>query len=149
MFSTQVLQIQLQRTNPNTLQHKGNVWKKSTARKKRQLVRTEHALKNSSCFLTDSALDFHLNNQKLGCMWFFFFFNLVPSVHLLPKISFAWPKCLSAKDYLCCFCACLLRLTWHLASYAWKSHTEKFCVILFLWKAVMPRVPAITALRTK
>lgn len=59
-----------------------------------------------------------------------FFLNLVPSVYLLPKISFAWSSCLSVKVYLCCFWACLLRLTWHLASYAWKSHTE-FCVTLF------------------
>lgn len=108
--------------------------KKITVEKNRRqtILRTEHLFTNSSCFFTNNALDFHLNNQKLGCLWFFF--NLVPRVYL-PKISFSWSNCLSARVYHCCFCAHLLKLTWHLSSYAWKSHTEKLCHTLFLLKA--------------
>lgn len=145
LFCTQVLQIQLQRINPNSLEHIDKVGKKSTGKKKSQLVRTEHPFKNSSYFLIDcTRFPFE---QPEAWVHVIFFKNLVPSVHLLPKISFALPNCLSVKVYLCCFCACLLRLTWHLVSYSWKNDIEKFCVTLSLWKAGMPRVPVTTALR--
>lgn len=80
-------------------------------------------------------------------MWLFFF-NLVPSVHLLPKISFSWPNCLNAKV----LSLLLLRLFSQVnlaLGFLCLSHMEKFCVTLFLWKAGMPRVPATAALRTK
>lgn len=56
----------------------------------------------------------------------------MPSVHWLPKISFSWPNCLNAKVYLCCFCACLLlRLSWHLASYAWVTWRSSVSLYFF------------------
>lgn len=64
-----------------------------------------------------------------------FFFIWCPVFIWLPKILFSWSNCLSAKVYHCCFCVHLLRLTWHLSSYAWTSHTEKLYNTLFLLKA--------------
>lgn len=137
MFCTQLLEV-LITEDKSLAEHRGNVGKKSKAEEIRQTVlRTEYPFTNCSCFFTNNALDFHLNNQKLECIWLFFFCIWCPVFIWLPKISFSWSSCLCAKVYHCCFCAHLLRLTWHLFSCTLKSHGEKLCHILFLLKGEM------------
>lgn len=94
-----------------------------------------------------NALDFHLNNQKLGSMCCFFLI-WCPVFIWLPKISFSWPNCLSAKVYHCCFCAHLLRLTWQLSSHTWVTLRSSVTLVSFKSKEML-RVPAIHALRTE
>lgn len=113
MFCTQMLQIRLQRINPNPLEHRGHVGKKSTGKKKEATCQNRAPLHKQLLLPHRECTGFPFDQPKAWVHVIFFFFNLVPSVYLLPKISFAQSNCLSAKVYLCCFYAYLLRFTWH------------------------------------
>lgn len=132
MFCTQMLKILIREDKSQTCRAWRQRGKEKQSRKNRRqpVLRTEYPFTNCSCFFTNNALDFHLNNQKLECIWLFCCI-WCPVFIWLPKISFSWSNCLCAKVYHCCFCAHLLRLTWHLFSCALKSHGEKFCHTFF------------------